>query len=400
MPRKRWLLREFWTDPDLSALPEQARTLYIAAGGEADDNGVLRRDPRIFRLLCWGYQAEVPSPEQVEAWWKLLESEGFLIPFEAQGRPWVAIKPTGWEASQLPINRPSTRNPAPDWLTRRRTISYDSKGRPTSMRVNPDGFGDSSPPADDASSNAVDAHAPPGTGSGTGSGTGLIRSSSDLESSSDRARDALRLVEAQYARLVERRGLRRRGVDIPPMHLHRVEQAFERLSVEDVGLLLRWAALDERGPFFEHTLSDPTLVLDLKHWHKRDGYLTRAEQWAARQPNGGVSWEGDGLPARLLRAELRRITKERRSEILEGYDGRTDYARIADFLEGETDEDAERVRHVNAVLAWSALGDRDQDENPYETEVLTNPTCALNRDKWDRNLQRALEYKRRRKAGK
>lgn len=121
MPRKRFLVEEFWSDGDFGALPDSVRLLYASTWGVADDNGILPDRPKDLLMRVWGHQPDRPSLDQVLEWWLSLKSGGYLLPFIGEdGAAYVSIKPIGWDRHQLPINHPSLRHPCPDWVDRGR----------------------------------------------------------------------------------------------------------------------------------------------------------------------------------------------------------------------------------------------------------------------------------------
>lgn len=90
MAKARWLKPEFFTDPKVSSLSDQATLLYPALWVESDDGGVAPGDPRIIygrRFIT----RQTWTVKTVEAGLRELESAGLVRRFVHKGEPWVLI---------------------------------------------------------------------------------------------------------------------------------------------------------------------------------------------------------------------------------------------------------------------------------------------------------------------
>jgi hypothetical protein len=110
--RIRSIKPEFFEDEELSALPPFARLLFIGTWLMADKNGVLENRPRLIQAKVFPYDSSGSS--DVSRLIPQLIQGGFLVPFEADGKPWLWIptfkrhqRITGTESTN------ESRNPLP-----------------------------------------------------------------------------------------------------------------------------------------------------------------------------------------------------------------------------------------------------------------------------------------------
>lgn len=110
--RIRTIKPEFFEDEELAALPPFARLLFIGTWLMSDKNGVLENRPRLIQAKVFPYDSSGSS--DVSRLIPQLIQGGFLVPFEADGKPWLWIptfkrhqRITGTESQN------ESRNPLP-----------------------------------------------------------------------------------------------------------------------------------------------------------------------------------------------------------------------------------------------------------------------------------------------
>lgn len=91
MARIRTIKPEFWEDEELSALPMQARLLYIGTWNFADDNGVLLASIKWIKSKIFPFD-DTLREQQISTWLDLLVNARMLLPFVFENKGYYKIR--------------------------------------------------------------------------------------------------------------------------------------------------------------------------------------------------------------------------------------------------------------------------------------------------------------------
>ena len=83
MAKIRTIKPEFWADGKIGQLPIGCRLFFVGTWNFADDNGVIRANPKYLKSEIFKYD-DIPV-DQIEAWLSLLVQGYMLIPFRYMG---------------------------------------------------------------------------------------------------------------------------------------------------------------------------------------------------------------------------------------------------------------------------------------------------------------------------
>jgi len=79
MPRIRTIKPEFWYDEQMAEVPLEARLLFIGTWNLADDQGVLKGNPRWIKSQLFPYDDNI-TPKNIENWVEKLVEKKMLVP--------------------------------------------------------------------------------------------------------------------------------------------------------------------------------------------------------------------------------------------------------------------------------------------------------------------------------
>lgn len=118
--RNRIVKAEFWTDPELLRWPLSKRHFYQGLWAAAEDSACLEDDAFGWKLTLF------PSPidgevtvEVLEGWRDELVEADKLIPYMAQGKPYLYL--ATFHDTEKPRNPQSPTLPLPAWVTHGKT---------------------------------------------------------------------------------------------------------------------------------------------------------------------------------------------------------------------------------------------------------------------------------------
>ena len=110
MARKRYISPQFFEDEDMAQQPEAFQLAFIGLWCYADRDGRLEDRPKRLKTRIAPY-----SPIDMEQALTALARGGFIIRYLADGRAYIAIKPSSWAKYQHPHpNETKSVIPAPD----------------------------------------------------------------------------------------------------------------------------------------------------------------------------------------------------------------------------------------------------------------------------------------------
>lgn len=87
MARIRSIKPEMWADEKLAKLSRDARLLFVALIGNADDTGRMRGNPLFVRSQCFPYDADL----DIDKLLALLADGGFITRYEADGQSFLVV---------------------------------------------------------------------------------------------------------------------------------------------------------------------------------------------------------------------------------------------------------------------------------------------------------------------
>jgi len=113
--RNRIRKADYFTDGELLRWHRDKRTTYTGLWAIAEDSGCLEDDPFTWKLLIWGSPLDADiTVELLTQWRDELVAAGKLIPYEAEGKPFLYIRT--FHQHEHPRNPQSPDLPLPPWV--------------------------------------------------------------------------------------------------------------------------------------------------------------------------------------------------------------------------------------------------------------------------------------------
>ena len=91
MARIRTIKPEFWEDEKMASLPFGCRLLFIGMWNQADDQGVVRANPKILKAKIFPYDENLRTSE-IARWLDTLQASRMLIPVSYQNESYYLIR--------------------------------------------------------------------------------------------------------------------------------------------------------------------------------------------------------------------------------------------------------------------------------------------------------------------
>lgn len=113
--RNRIRKADYFTDGELLRWHRDKRATYTGLWALAEDSGCLEDDPFMWKLMLWGSPLDADITVELLAQWRdeLVEA-GKLIPYEADGKPYLYIRT--FLQHEHPRNPQRADLPLPDWV--------------------------------------------------------------------------------------------------------------------------------------------------------------------------------------------------------------------------------------------------------------------------------------------
>ena len=113
--RNRIRKADYFTDGELLRWHRDKRTTYSGLWAIAEDSGCLEDDPFTWKLLIWGSPLDADiTVELLTQWRDEMVAAGKLIPYEAEGKPFLYIKT--FLQHEHPRNPQRPDLPLPPWV--------------------------------------------------------------------------------------------------------------------------------------------------------------------------------------------------------------------------------------------------------------------------------------------
>ena len=113
--RNRIRKADYFTDGELLRWHRDKRTTYTGLWAIAEDSGCLEDDPFTWKLLIWGSPLDADiTVELLTQWRDEMVAAGKLIPYEAEGKPFLYIRT--FHQHEHPRNPQRPDLPLPPWI--------------------------------------------------------------------------------------------------------------------------------------------------------------------------------------------------------------------------------------------------------------------------------------------
>ena len=113
--RNRIRKADYLTDGELLRWHRDKRTTYTGLWAIAEDSGCLEDDPFTWKLLIWGSPLDADiTVELLTQWRDEMVAAGKLIPYEAEGKPFLYIRT--FHQHEHPRNPQRPDLPLPPWI--------------------------------------------------------------------------------------------------------------------------------------------------------------------------------------------------------------------------------------------------------------------------------------------
>jgi hypothetical protein len=113
--RNRIRKADYFSDGELLRWPRDKRTTYSGLWAIAEDSGCLEDDPFMWKMLLWASPLDADiTVELLTTWRDELVAAGKLIPYEAEGKPYLYIRT--FLQHEHPRNPQRPDLPLPEWI--------------------------------------------------------------------------------------------------------------------------------------------------------------------------------------------------------------------------------------------------------------------------------------------